>query len=777
MVQVSWDTPSRTRLPGALRVFYVLVLVTALVVTPCLNSDATRHVVEGRLSVEELFLVIDNEEVVGVYPEDVFIEYTHTYSYEVNETGEVSFEIVEEKWGWVKPRRGPRQTVYIPELDATLHVEYDVDLSAVTGGSVGGSENTTYTHAGIVVYFNMRLRLGFRDPPETTGSVDIGEYIREYVFGGVSPEVYYRVVANKYVDGRYVGKTRIYNKLALSLDNLVLTLYTISFNIKEIKRTGYAEAGDLDSGVKITPLYDVTVCGNIIGGSRSLQVVVSLDSSEAVLAVDGDGDEECVVLGNVSLTPGEDTPIGLVVKSGVFTLPLNISREVEGVVLSLGEAVGRAIGSGNRWEFYVAVPVYVYGYYASWLSTRIEGEVETPYGVVPCSPLEIASQGGYRLTCNRTLTTSSSLTVADIIDGEYSITVTVTDDLGSVHVFKGTVSMGAVDPSHIPDVAWTIYDVALKIVLSGIVFVIVLMIVSILKESITGTPLLDVIYLRGVLLTLIASIIILFVAIPVAYRVFTEILTSIPLFQRYIEPPASGEPKEVFTHLVGYYERLFEAIERDYQVRFIGNMHSLMASLGMMVGFASVFFAVALALSTIFTPGAGTPFASIGGSILSLVFTFLGLLVMVAPGGAIVLVGVAIGRIIILLTTVIVVAATIIGLFMLCIPVPLSQRLGEDLFGAGILYFMVLPMVGPITYSLYQYVVDAASRVIRGTLNVALGPFQFLIPIGPVAEIMIYFVASGASVLIIIVSLAYVLSRTGVATGIGEALSGLVWRG
>lgn len=755
-------------------IIYMLIIVILSIGRVSFASDP----IEGSLSIEEVMLVVDRAgNVVGMYPENICIEYLYTYTYGVNESEEVSFKIKEKECGWINPGDGPPATVYIPELDAVLRLYSDISLATSSGSKNFSSGNQTYNLGGISIYLKIKICMRFVKPPDVTGVVNIGEYLYEYAFENSEPVVYYEVLAEKYVDDTYVEDIYLYDEIPLSLDNLFINIYTVLFDVNEIYRAGYEKKGELGFGAMLTPLFNIVVCGNIVGGESVLQSVVSLKQSEVVLTVDSDDEEECAVLENVSLIPGEKTSLMLLMKTGVFSLPVNITRSVEGAIIGLGRATGSAIGSGNMWNFVITVPIYINGYYSSWPIFVAEGVVSTPYGEIYCGVVEADSPGRHLLICNDTLETNTDLTVGDIVSGEYTITVTVHDDLGITHTFTGTVIMGASDPSEITDISWSVYDASMRALFGGVIFVTLLMVISLLKESITSTPLIDIVYLRGVLLTLIVAILLLYVAIPVIYRTFVDILATMSLFRKYVDPIETGEPREVFAHLVGYYERTFEAIEQDYQVRFMGNVDAIIASLSTLILVAAGLLAVALALSTPITPAAGMPLASLGGTILSIVFTYLGLLLMVAPGGAIVLVGVALGRVVILMTTVVVTAVLTIGVFLLCIPSPLSQRLGEDLFAAGILYFMVFPLLGPIAYSLYSYVVETASRSIRESINVGLGPFQLLIPIGPVAEIMIYFVASGAAVLIIIVSLAYILSRTGIATGIGEALSGLVWRG
>jgi hypothetical protein len=731
--------------------------------------------VNGKLSVDELLVIATPEgETTGTYPEDVYVEHLHTYTYSVNETGEITFSVADKSFRWVYPHEPPTR-VYIPELNSYLYLDYGVDLSVTTGGVTQSSGNTTYSQAGIVVSLVVKTYIRFDKMPSKVGSVDIGSLIMKYAFNGVNPIIHYEVLAKKYVDGVYAGDIYISEDVTLSFENLVINLYTISFDIDSVVRSDYVLQGDLDRGAVVKPRYNAIVCGNVIGGDRVFEAVVSIGTSETTLRIDGDPEKDCGTLENIELLPGRDTNIVALIRTGAFTVTANLTKDIEGALISIGKPSGRAIGTSGSWEFVVTVPIHVSGYYSSWPRFKVEGNVESQLGSIPCDPITISSPGSYTLVCNTTLYFGASIN--EILSAKYIAKVVIYDEFDNPHEVSGTVSMSAMDPSDIADVAWKAYSYAVRVILGGMVFVLALMVLSILKEFLTGYPLVDPVYLRGVLLTLVVSLLIIYVALPVVYSAFTTMLSSMPVFQKYVEPPAASDPETVFKHLIGYYEKLFQAIERDYQVRFIGGINEIMNSLQLILAIAFGALLVALALSTPFTPGGGIPFASVGGAILTIVFTYLGLLMMTAPGGAMVLAAVAIGRVIILMTVAVIISIMTLGVFLLSIPSPLSQRLGEDFFGSGVLFFIAFPMIGPVTYTLYSHVIDTATSAIQGTIDVSLLGFQILIPIGPIAQIMIYFTATGAAVLIIMMSLSYILSRTGIAVGIGEALSGLVWRG
>jgi len=759
----------------------ILLLIIAGFVASLFTPQTTyaSSTVNGILSMEDILLITDQEgNVLGIYPQNLYIGHLYTRTYGTNETGKVEYKVVDNSWSWVFPRGGPSNTVYIPDLGITLRLRYDVKFEVVTGSTTETRDNITTSSAAVVVKLDVKTFIEFVKAPNAVGTIDIGEYLRRYLFNGWDPIITYLVKAEKYVDGESVGEVYIVDDITLSFSGLTVGVHTLNFYIDKIVRKTYVSKGDLDSGATVSPLYDIVVCGNVVGSDRTYELLISYADKEAILTIGGGGAPKCKAIEGVSLIPGKNSNIMVVAKSGVTVLQLNYTKDVEGAIISLSKASGRAVGSPGKWNFIVTIPVYATGYFSGgWRRFTVTGVVSSSsIGVIPCQTLTINSSGAFSLICNATVGFEGS--VADIINATYVTSVTVYDEFGTAHSFRGRAYVDAIDPTNVADVAWMIYSIASRALFVGVIFTVFLMVVSIVKESVTGTPLLNPADLRGALLTMIVVGLIIYVGIPYAYKLYVDVLSSIPLFQSYVQPPPGSDPQTVFTHLISYYDKLFQEVERDYQARYLANVQSIYSSLMNLIGIFIGVMAVALALSTVLTPGGSIPFASIASVLMSIVFTYLSLVLMFAPIGALILAVVAIGRLVVLLTTAIVIAVLTVGVFLIAIPTPLSQRLGEDMFGAGILYFITFPLLAPLAYTLYRYVVETASRnVTESSLGVVLGPVSAVIPLKQIIDIMIYFTASGAVILMVLFSLGYILQRTGIATGLGEALSGLVWRG
>ena len=758
----------------------VVIVLVAVAILTGVRPVAEAETVEGATNVKGVLIVRDQSgHIVGVYPSELYIEHVYTATYNANESGSISYTVRDKSWWWQYPPGGPQTRVYVPELGAWLQLKYNVDFSVDSGNKQVTSGNETYTYSGVAVGLSVKTYIYFETPPNVTGVINIGYYILKYVFGGVDPVISYSVTVTKYVDGQPTADETYTGSVMLDYRNIQLNIYTVELYLKDISRTGYIERGDLSTTATLQPLYNVTVCGNVVGADTTFSMLMDYAGKEAVLKVDGDAEPECATLNNVSLPVGANQTIVLTVKSGVFTLLLNYTANVEGALISVGKVTGAATGSPGKWNFTFVAPVYVSGYFSRWPTLSVACTVSgSVIGSVSCE-MSISSPGSYKLLCSTLSSFSGSS--PDILKQTYTAKVTITDEFGVEHTFTGSVSMNAFDPTNIADIAWQAYSAAQSVIAGGVIFAVVLIIISIVKESVSGTPLVDVYYVRGTLLTLVVAFTVLSVGIPILYKLYLDMLANIPLFQSYVTSLPSGDPKTVFTGLVGYYDTLFEAIESDYYTMYVANVNNI---LGAMRNIVTIFVGimltiVALAVVSMWFGGQFSlaPIASLGNVLMSIVFTYLSLLITIAPLGAIVIVSVAVGRLVILIVTVIATAVLTAGVILLSIPSALSQRLGEDMFSAGILYFITVPFMGPISYTLYKYVLDVSLRGIEDSFGISLGIVSFFIPIKPLVEIMIYFIASGAVTMMIIISVAYVLVRSGVAVGLGEAFSSIVWRG
>ena len=98
------------------------------------------------------------------------------------------------------------------------------------------------------------------------------------------------------------------------------------------------------------------------------------------------------------------------------------------------------------------------------------------------------------------------------------------------------------------------------------------------------------------------------------------------------------------------------------------------------------------------------------------------------------------------------------------------------MLGAAIVYFIVFPIMAPISYVLYMYVMDTAMSAVQTSISVSLPLVSLVLPIGAVSKVMVYLVTAGMVEVLILVSVAFVLTRSGLMSSVGEAFVALVNR-
>ncbi|MEM1528262.1 MAG: hypothetical protein QW290_02585 [Sulfolobales archaeon] len=711
-------------------------------------------------STEQLLMVYDTSgTLVGVFPQ-YQVYYLHRNLVTSNDTS-VQYRVVSRWWTWV---RAPPTQVSIPELEGEILLSSKVDLLS----SVFQTSNTS----GVSVEVRVVLQTTIKKIKNVTGLIPLGDYISQYGLGGDRPTLLYVVEVEKYVGGSLTSVEEISEEVELNMD-FTVDVSTLRIGIRNTTLERYEVFGSLDAGAVIAPTYKVFVCGEVLGSMESgLTTTVYVAGSEATLTLSNL--ESCTQVSGVKVMPGERQNLQMLVSSGVFVLTINNTVSPEGYLVSFSKPAGVVAGGGTLWKFEVRVPIQVSGYFHDWPSVEVGGAVNSQvFGSIECSTEEIKSSGSYVLTCVKEF--SGSVDPKQIDDSAY-VEVWYRDELGGYHVLSGAVSMNVIDPTSLSDMTWEIHQHSVRILLFGMFAVLALYVLSLLKESITGFPLIDNDYLRGTLLTLSVSVVIFQVVFPISQFFFISIIRSLPPFQSYVTDVSGTDPKSLLTSMINYYDKLFLEIQADYYTEYVTSLNNIIAHIGLWIAGSLTFMLIAIALSTPFTPGGGIPFASLFSAVLSLVFGIVGLLITQVQTGALVLLGVIIARVFILVVSALIVVLMTIGVFLVCVPSPLSQRIGEDLIGAGVLFFLTFPLLGPITYAFYMYLIDSGKNVMAGPLQLSLGLINIVFPVTEFIKIIIYLTSTTLAVVIVVSSLAYILTRTGIATGIGEAFSGLFWR-
>lgn len=759
----------------------VVIVLLLHLHSPVLHASTT---VAGTTTVDSIFLVVDNNgNVVGSYPSEfnILFEYTKFFGEEFTNTS-VEYRVLECTAGWWGMGI-PSRTFYVPEIDGVIKIEGE-NVSGLCYASVENvvEGNTTRSSAGVVVKVSTKASIQIISLRTNTTTLPIGSYILQYVFGGWPPSMYYRVFVEKDIGG-YKYYDLHQELLLVDFTSVTISTHIVEVWLNELRLRAYMERGSFNAGgVVLVPSYDVEICGKLseaYGGKLSM--IVSLSDREGVLEIPA-GSMKCVNLSNTTLTPGANQIITLSVRSGAFSIALRYEGiNVEGLVVSLSRPFGRVIASGSIWNALIQSLVTLTGYYSSFPTVVVKGSVSNVFfGSFECQTLTINQEGAYTLLCEKTI--FGNFNWVDIENSNFRTYVEYIDERGGIWRYSAEVRLSVSDPSSIAGQVSLVYTYSMNVILMGVIVVILFYFISFVKEMITGTPLIDPHMLRGTLLTLVVTYAVLSVGIPTVYYTFGKIVENIPLLNKYITPITSTDPNVAFAHMISYYDQLFTAVMRDFEVEFSGSIGKIMSWLQSTTVFALGLMVVALALSTFWTPGAGIPFSSIASGIISLVFGIIGMLMMQVQMGVFALVAITISRVMVYVVTSVVLALMVLGVMLICLPIPTTQRIGEDLFGAGILYMIAFPLIAPLGYAMYMHLMDSIR--VQGAIE-AIGNICIMIPVPLcfigfipfITRMIAYVVASGVVTLLILGSLGYILSRTGVAAGIGEALSSLVWRG
>ncbi|MEM4584180.1 MAG: hypothetical protein QW611_04315 [Ignisphaera sp.] len=773
----------------------IIVLIVSMI--PALESVTdvrASNVVTGVVTHDSMLLVVDNTgAVVGAYPSELEIISEYTKFYEdiyINNTVEYKILKCRAWWG----TNIPAGMFYVPEIDGIIKIEpRDISIMCYTkvfnrsGYIYDPDTNTTAIYinssAGVAVKISIRIsvdivRIGVRD----LSILRLGNYILHYVLYGNNPYIFYEVEVDRIIDG-IAYRYSYFDYFIFDLSQAELSIFIVEVWLNKIEIGGYLAQGNLSiGGVSLKPIYNAEVCGKISGRyGMPFSMIVSLSDKENILTIPV-GRTVCTTLSNITLTPGANQTISMNVRSGAFSLTLRYEEiNIEGLVISISRPFGRVIASGTSWTAILQSMVSVSGYYREFPSVRVEGSVTNDFfGSFSCQSLTINREGTYTLVCENTI--YKSFNPIDIENSNFRVMITYFDERGKVWQYTTDVRVPVMDPSTIAGQVSMIYTTASNIVLMGIIAALVLYIISYIKELFTGFPLLDLYMLRGAMLTMIVAYAVLSVGIPMVYYIFGKIIENMPLLNRYVSPITSTDPRVAFGEMISYYDQLFTAIMRDYEVEFVGSIGKIMAWIQVTTAVAMSFMVIALALSTIWTPGAGIPFSSIASGIMSLVFGIISMMMMQVQMGVFAIVAVTVSRVMVFVVTAVILTLMVLGVMLICIPTSLTQRIGEDLFGAGIIYMIAFPLLAPLSYSIYMHIMDTVKLQgpIEAIANICVyvpAPICFSGFVPFFIKMITFVVASGIATLLILGSLGYILSRTGVATGLGEALSSLVWRG
>ena len=733
-----------------------------------------------RYDAKYVFIIRDfNGRIIGMEPDIIRVVNDNVETLEVIDAGVniTGYREISRDMYWSPSP--PVEEVYIPSLDARVllfvnTVPYDqVD----TGYKLGNKtmKDFVFTGGSSIITDIKILSIGNLSGLDPYKPLPIGQLIQSSLPSSYSYTVKIRYAIYKaYREGNQTVErpccyADIYDVNSLDLSPVKVNVSIVDVNLSSIELEGMDSYGNLSTGVVFYPAYRVTVCGRIHGLSGTGPVSVRLADKTFDLLLRNQA-PTCKTQGGVHLAPGRNVTIRGTVITSAVTGNFNYTTSIPGEQISIARPVGSAVRLGNDsdWNITIYVPIIIRGYFEEWPTLTVTGEASGNNVSLKCNTLQIASNGTYRLKCKGSAPGYYS---SNRVAGPYHLVLKLYGIGDREYRVSGDVKVVTVSGSSVADMAIHVYNMAVSLLSYGLVAAIFLEVFSMLYMYITGHELVDTRFQMNVIMTFLASLVIMEVGIPLIYAAFEGVLANIPIFSQYISLPHSYNPTVVLHSTFAYYDALFNKIQADYTSVFQQGVSEIIGAVRNVIIVGLGFLVVALAVS--FLPGAAIAPGSLASSIFGIVFSVIGLIVMVVPGAAIILVSLAIGKIIVIITVVIMIIVFLLGVLMLLVPSGISQRYAETLVGAGLIFFIVSPLIGPISYAFYSYVIEMALSL-KGSLSIpVLGAF---IPLDAFVLIMMYLFASGTALLIVILTLTYVISRTGIASGLGEAFATLVWR-
>jgi len=710
--------------------------------------------------------------VLATFPSSLSIEYRYTWSEVLSQEYSGSrYQLTAAQWYWANPPAA--QVADVPELGSRVILYTEVSFDPGVGGSLytwttssvstyyyNGSptpytEYYTYTnsYAVLSVVVVVRLTIAFDRVPAEVGEVDIGSLVERYFFSGSPPSIYYYVSASNGWDTRWHSET-----VSFPLSGYKVAIYTASVWLDSLAVDHYESR--LEGGVlHVYPVHRARACGVVRGLDTSMPALVSVHNSSAYLELSQSGG--CADI-YAAIPPGANQSVVLTVSTGTFQVGLPYTLDVGGAVLTAGPPAGFAAGPRG----YAAVAAYASGLSGAFsLSAAVYGAQGS------CEPSPATVQAG-----------GEPVVVGCRFDaqgvGRVVLSLSVTDPAGGTHTASWEVLLASIQVASISSAIAAAYTEAINVVLRAIAVLLVVMVGALFLQTVSGAARAfpeDAV--RSVLFGLVLLVAVMAVLIPGVFYVASQLLSQVEPFRDLTCLRAQGGGLQGYiASMASCYDELFSKIQEDYAnylVRSVGEVASAARNL---VIVAAAMLAVSTALSFIPVLGGLSQVpGAVGTALLSLGTTYIGFIVATAPAIAVASAAVAIAQVFIVAAAVIVIIALVLGAALISIPAPQTQLMGESLFSGALLFILVFPLLGPIALGVYSYTVGQAISAVQAGLQ----PVSFLgavIPVTAIATISVFLAALGVVFAMIFGVLGFALTRTGIAAGVGEALSSLVWR-
>jgi len=625
----------------------------------------------------------------------------------------------------------------------------------------------TVTNVTYNVYIDLRILISITPYSIYGGDYRLGDKLRE-IFGG-DP------VVRISVDVAGYSSSKTYK---LDLSPVVLKVSGISIYVKSIELAGY-EASSRELPATIYPLYDITVChrgsGMVVGNPIRLSISGSQRVSEmySVLSFD----ERCDILRKVDLQPSSNTSIRINYMVIDYSGYVESYRAVNGIVLSIPQpSVSKIISGGSaKLQASIAISSSGYGDTASVSASMSSNGYYTSCGVV-----SINAGDSRELSC-----------VIENINPEVSSAAIQVSAAVGGNSFQLSWSGSPLpfDPVRIEDLLVTMLG-WFKTVLAMVMLVGVAMYALswILYLVGAATPILDnlvrildqVDVLQIVMFSALLLIVI-YVGIPATYSLIYGYLSSLG-YLRSVPYCGSANPEDAIRCVGRVIDTMFSDMSSDYNKYVIANLNSAISKAAQMLVIASALALAAIAAGVFLGIGtvAGLVLGNISSSIFSFGLSVLTMFATVLPAAAIALIGIQIAPMILAIIVMIIMLIVFVGAALIMIPVPGARDYGYTFIGEGVMLSIALPAASLIARAIYDMIVRIADQGVSVDTSwlgqIAIYTARIFFPIDELFKIVVFYTGAGVSIAVLLGTVAIILSRTGIAHGIGEALVSLVSR-
>jgi len=517
--------------------------------------------------------------------------------------------------------------------------------------------------------------------------------------------------------------------------------------------------------------------------------------SKITLTSNPSGGCSSTTISDAVIVPGNytgDNKFTLTFTSGAIRLNMVTDTIVSGasgrasmpfiVILPQGDSWNATIYIGVDYTaFQDDTPLYVGADGTIYLETRNGGRLSAPFA---CRMTPITETTTY--ICNASLG-RLGINPSDVVKAYADVTVRVSM-YGIAHSDSMTVSCAIMSPSNVQGLAATLY----RAVVNGSFVVLLLLVFFYVVNhlaSMIGRQIVDPYYILQSMMAVIVIAALVF-AVPYFHLYLLSTLYSIPEFSDILRATPLSDPGQIVNMppdqavamLMSFYDMTLNRLKLDYKLWFETEMytHILVRLISVGIIIAALFFLALALMATFNSPAAGAALGPLVGY-LSMVVSML---MTVAPLAGIVNALIAVSEFVVSVAAMVFFAVLLIGLMAAAVPTPTATRFAEDLVGGGVFYLLTIPVLAPIAYATYIYVRNSLdlyiAQVAKSLPGIRLwGPgadINLIVPIVPMMRMISYVTLASIVLLMITLTHAYLLSRTGIMTGLGEAIMKLAKR-